>query len=331
LSPLAGVWLYGETSQSPTDQLLLPFTDPIGFYNSHELLFAQIGISCLVAISIWITLYSGQLTLANVGFMAIGAYTTVILTTGGFNAELPTRLPVPVAIALGSLLAGLISFFVGLPVLRLRGVFLAIATIGFGEALRFGVILNLGITGRGQGLKNTLADPIGGVVPIWISLVIVTYIFWRMRGTKLGQAWAAIREDELAASSQGINVPLYKMLAFVLGAIVAGFAGGLESNINFFVDPTIYGVDRAVQVLTFAVVGGISNVVGPVIGAAFLTALPEVIRQARDYRDVVNGLILILVIIFRPQGLIARGGLSVIRPRWWPESWTLNRARAAEA
>jgi branched-chain amino acid transport system permease protein len=210
-------------------------------------------------------------------------------------------------------------------------VFLAIATIGFGEALRFGVILNLAVTGRGQGLKNTLADPIGGVVPIWISLAVMAYIFWRIRGTKLGQAWAAIREDELAASSQGINVSLYKMIAFVLGAVVAGFAGGLESNINFFVDPTIYGVDRAVQVLTFAVVGGISNVVGPVIGAAFLTALPEVIRQAKDYRDVVNGVILILVIIFRPQGLIARGGLSIIRPRWWPETWTLNRARAAEA
>ncbi|MDQ6883511.1 MAG: branched-chain amino acid ABC transporter permease [Candidatus Dormibacteraeota bacterium] len=299
------------------------FTNPVGFYNSHELLLAQIGINAILAISLFVTFYSGQLTMANAGFMAVGAYSTVIM-----SLYLPT--PLPVDILVGTLLAGAIGFLVGLPVLRLRGIFLAIATLGFVEALRLGVILNLPITGEGQGLKNPSADPVGGILPIVVSLPIVAYLVWRLSRSKLGHAWAAIREDELAASSNGINVPVYKMIAFVIGALLAGYAGGLETHINFFVDPTEYGVTRAIQILTFAVAGGTSNVLGPIVGALFLTSLPEIIRQAASYRDVVNGLILILVIIFRPQGIVGGGGLAVIRPRWFPHSWRL-RGRAASA
>ena len=286
------------------------FTNPVGFYNQHELLIAQIGINAILAIAIFVTFYSGQLTLANAGFMAIGAYTTVIM-----SLYLPT--PLPVNMLVGALLAGLVSILVGLPVLRLRGVFLAIATIGFVEALRLGVILNLPITGEGQGLHNPTADPLGGIVPIVISLPILAYLVWRLTKSRLGQAWSAIREDELAASSNGINVPLYKMIAFIISAVLAGYAGALETHINFFVDPTEYGIGRTIQILTFAVVGGTTNVFGPIVGAVFLTALPEIVRMFAAYRDVVNGIILILIIIFRPQGIVGRGGLAIIRPRWW--------------
>jgi branched-chain amino acid transport system permease protein len=298
------------------------FTNPVGFYNQHELLIAQIGINAILAIAIFVTFYSGQLTLANAGFMAIGAYTTVIM-----NLYLPT--PLPLDILAGALLAGLISIVVGLPVLRLRGVFLAIATIGFVEALRLGVILNVPITGEGQGLKNPSADPLGGIVPILISLPILAYLVWRLTRSRLGQAWSAIREDELAASSNGINVPLYKMIAFIISALVAGYAGALETHINFFVDPTEYGITRTIQILTFAVVGGTTNVFGPIVGAVFLTALPEIVRQFAAYRDVVNGVILILVIIFRPQGIVGRGGLAIIRPRWWTRWRTREHTAAA--
>jgi branched-chain amino acid transport system permease protein len=299
------------------------FSDPVGFYNQHELLIAQIGINAILAISIFVTFYSGQLTLANAGFMAIGAYTTVLM-----SLYLPT--PLPLNILVGAVLAGLIGFLVGLPVLRLRGIFLAIATIGFVEALRLGVILNVPITGEGQGLHNPNADPLGGIVPIVISLPILTYLMWRLTHTRAGQAWAAIREDELAASSNGINVPLYKMIAFVISAIVAGYAGALETHINFFVDPTEYSVTRTIQILTFAVVGGTTNVLGPIVGATFLTALPEIIRQANAYRDVVNGVILVLVIIFRPQGIVGRGGLAIIRPRWWTPRRASDRPASAQ-
>jgi len=299
------------------------FTDPVGFYNQHELLVAQIGINAILAISLFVTFYSGQLTLANAGFMAIGAYTTVIM-----SLYLPT--PLPINMLIGALLAGLVGVVVGLPVLRLRGVFLAIATIGFVEALRLGVILNVPITGEGQGLHNPNANPVGGIVPILISLPIIAYVVWRLTRTRLGQAWSAIREDELAASSNGINVPLYKMIAFIIGAIIAGYAGALETHINFYVDPTEYGVARTIQILTFAVVGGTTNVFGPIVGAVFLTALPEIVRQFASYRDVVNGIILILVIIFRPQGIVGRGGLALIRPRWLT-AWRSSRERPASA
>ena len=208
--------------------------------------------------------------------------------------------------------------------LRLRGVFLAIATIGFIEALTEGVILNLPITGEGLGLKNPSADPLTGINLILISVAAVIFIVWRLTRGRLGRAWAAIRQDELAALSQGIHVARYKMIAFVLSALLAGFAGALESHLNFFVDPNEYGVTRTVQVLTFAVLGGTGNVLGPVVGALFLTSLPEIVRVPNfDPRDVISGAILIAVIIFRPQGIVGRGGLAIIRPRWWPRP---NRA-----
>src|SRR5690348_7636595 len=151
------------------------------------------AINAILAISLFVTFYSGQLTLANAGFMAIGAYTTVLM-----SLYLPT--PLPLNMAVGAVLAGVVGILVGLPVLRLRGVFLAIATIGFVEALRLGVILNVPITGEGQGLKNPTADPVGGILPIVVSLPILAYVIWRLTRTRMGQAWAAIREDELAAS-----------------------------------------------------------------------------------------------------------------------------------
>ena len=305
------------------DFVIQLFTDPVGFYNQHELLVAQVGINAILAISLFVTFYSGQLTLANAAFMAIGAYTTVIM-----SLYLPT--PLPLNMLVGALLAGLVGVVVGLPVLRLRGVFLAIATIGFVEALRLGVILNVPITGEGQGLHNPTAEPLAGIVPILISLPILAYLVWRLSRTRLGQAWSAIREDELAASSNGINVPLYKMIAFIIGAVIAGYAGALETHINFYIDPTEYGVARTIQILTFAVVGGTTNVFGPIVGAVFLTALPEIVRQFASYRDVVNGIILILVIIFRPQGIVGRGGLALIRPRWLT-TWRSSREHPASA
>ena len=292
-------------------------TDPVAFYQTHTLLIAEIGINSILASSMFVVLYSGQLSLAAPGFMAIGAYTSVLM---GNHWHTPLLLNLLV----GTLFAGVIGLLVGLPVLRLRGVFLAIATIGFIEALTLGVILNLPITGEGLGLNNPDADPLGGINVVLVSLVVIVFLLWRLTKGRLGRAWEAIRQDELAALSQGINVARYKMIAFVLSALIAGFAGGLESHLNFFVDPNEYGVARTVQVLTFAVLGGMGNVFGPVVGALFLTTLPEIIRFPNfDPRDVIAGVILIAVIVFRPQGIVGRGGLTIVRPRWWP------RARSA--
>ena len=295
------------------DFLIQLFTDPIRFWNSHTLLIAQIGINSIIALSMFVVLYSGQLSLAAPGFMAIGAYTSVLM-------DAYWHTPLALNIAAAVLLAGLVGVLVGLPVLRLRGVFLAIATIGFIEALRLGVILNLPITGEGLGLKNDNADPLGGIYLVLVSLAVVLFVVWRLTKGRLGAAWAAIRQDELAALSQGINVARYKMIAFVLSAILAGFAGALEAHLQTFVDPSDqqYGVTRAVQVLTFAVLGGSGHFLGPVVGALVVTSLPWVFDQARDYINIVTGVFLIAVIVFRPQGIVGRGGLAIVRPRWWP-------------
>ena len=294
------------------------FSDPVGFWNSHTLLIAQIGINGMIATSMFLVLYSGQLSLAAPGFMAIGAYTSVLM-------DLYWHTPLALNIVAGVVVAGVVGVLVGLPVLRLRGVFLAIATIGFVEALRLGVILNLPVTGEGLGLKNPNADPLGGVPIILASLAVVVFVIWRLTKGRLGHAWSAIRQDEIAALSQGIFVARYKMIAFILSAVIAGYAGALEAHLNFFVDPgdTQYGVTRAVQVLTFAVLGGSGFVLGPVVGAMIITLLPYIFENAGAYINVISGAFLIAVIVFRPQGIVGRGGLALVRPSWLP------RARAS--
>jgi branched-chain amino acid transport system permease protein len=296
------------------------FTDPVTFWNSHTLLIAQIGINSIIASSMFVVLYSGQLSLAAPGFMAIGAYTSVLM-------DQYWHTPLALNVAAGVLLAGVVGVLVGLPVLRLRGVFLAIATIGFIEALRLGVILNLPITGEGLGLKNISADPLNGIYLVLVCLAVVLFLVWRLTKGRLGAAWAAIRQDELAALSQGIDVARYKMIAFVLSAVLAGFGGALEAHLQTFVDPgdQQYGVTRAVQILSFAVLGGSGHFVGPAVGALVVTTLPWIFVQAQNYINIVTGLFLIAVIIFRPQGIVGRGGLAIIRPAWWPKR---NRVRA---
>jgi len=289
-------------------------SDPIGFWNSHTLLISQIGINGMLAISMFLVLYSGQLSLAAPGFMAIGAYVSVLMD---LHWHTPNSLNVAVAV----LFAGVVGFLVGLPVLRLRGVFLAIATIGFVEAVRLGIILNLPITGEGLGLQNPNADPTA-VIPALVSLVFVVFIVWRLTKGRLGHAWSAIRQDEIAALSQGIHAARYKMIAFVLSALIAAYAGALEAHLYFDIDPgdANYGVTRAVQILTFAVLGGAGFVLGPVVGALIVTLLPYVFEGAKDYINVVAGIFLIAVIVFRPQGIVGRGGLAIVRPAWWPRS-----------
>ena len=290
------------------------FTDPANFWNSHTLLISQIGINGILAVSMFLVLYSGQLSLAAPGFMAIGAYTSVLM-------DLHWHTPLALDIAAAVVLAGVVGALVGLPVLRLRGVFLAIATIGFVEAVRLGVILNLPITGEGLGLQNPNADATA-VIPALISLALVVFVVWRLTKGRIGHAWAAIRQDEIAALSQGIHVARYRMIAFVLSALLAAYAGALEAHLYFDIDPgdANYGVTRAVQILTFAVLGGTGFVIGPVVGALIITLLPYIFEGARDYINIVAGIFLIAVIVFRPQGIVGRGGLAIVRPAWWPRS-----------
>jgi len=264
------------------------------FLSAYSTLIALVGVNALLALSVWITLYAGQLTLGNAAFMGIGAYVSALLGRH-------LGMPFPLALGLGALAAGVLAVPLGLTVFRLRGVYLAIATLAFGEVLRV-ILLATPITGKGQGLNGI--PPKTELWHIFVSCVVVAYVLWRVQGSTVGRAWAAIREDETAAASQGIRVRRYKLGAFVSGALLAAWAGGLSAHLVFSIEPNDFAFSKAVQILVFGVVGGIPNPLGPIFGAALLTALPELLRPLKDYRDILQGLILLLVIIYLPRGLV---------------------------
>jgi branched-chain amino acid transport system permease protein len=250
---------------------------------------------------VYATLRCGQLSLANAGFMAIGAYTSALLT-------LHASLPFAAVLFAGALAPALVAVPLGLPVLRLRGVFLAIATLGFGEVVRLGFV-NWDFTNGALGLVGIPQR--AGLGSIYAALAAALLVFLRLRGTRSGYALEAIREDEAAARSMGIDATAHKLAVFVLGAALAGLAGALEAHFTFMVSPGGYAFGRAVDMLVFAVVGGTVHPAGPVVGAAFLTSLPEVLRAAGGLVGVppgplrlfLNGAILLAVILFLPDGI----------------------------
>jgi len=278
--------------------------DALGeFVRVYQTTIGVIGINALLALSVWITLYAGQLTLGNAAFMAIGAYGAALL-------GMRLGVPFPLGLVLGAGLSATLALPLGLAVFRLRGVYLAIATIGFGEVVRV-LLLTLPFTGKALGLNGI--PPLTELWHIYLSLVVVAYVLWRVQGSTVGRAWAAIREDEIAAASQGIAIRRYKLAAFVAGAALAAWAGGLSAHLNFSIEPGDFGFTRAVQILVYAVVGGTPSVAGPILGATLLTALPEILRPLREYRDIFAGLILMGVIIYLPRGLVTLAELRKTR------------------
>jgi branched-chain amino acid transport system permease protein len=272
-------------------------------YATYQSTIAYIGINALLALSVYATLSCGQLALSSAGFMAIGAYAAAILTVRA-------HWPFAAALAVSMAIPALVAVPLGLPVLRLKGVFLAIATIGFGEVVRLGFV-NWDYVNGAQGI---VAIPqLAAVWLIYLSLALAIYIFWRLRGSKWGFALEAIREDEPAARTMGIATARYKLAMLVLGASLAGLAGGLEGHFTFMVAPNGFTFGRVVEMLVFAVVGGTGTFWGPVVGATFLTLLPEVLRevaplvgiQPGPLRLMVNGLVLLAVILFLPNGIVS--------------------------
>lgn len=264
------------------------------FWAIYSNLVLSIGTNALLALSIWLTLACGLLAMANAAFMGIGAYTASLLT---MNAGLPF----PVALAGGMAAPTLVALAIGAPTLRLSGVYLAMATLGFGEVVRV-LILNAETwTGGALGLNG-----IPQLTRWWhvaAALAGVLLVLWRLRRSRVGRAFEAIKEDQIAASLMGIAVMSHKMLAFALGAAIAGLAGGLNAHLTFFIGPNEYGFDRGVEILTMAIFGGIGSLAGPVLGAAILTLLPELLRGFKDFRLMANGVILVVIVIFLPRGL----------------------------
>ena len=264
------------------------------FWSIYSNLVLTLGTNALLALSIYLTLSCGMLVIANAAFMGIGAYTSAVLT-------MTYGLPFPLALLTSMAAPALMAFVIGKPTLRLSGVYLAMATLAFGEVVRI-VLLNAeSLTGGALGLNG-----IPQLTQWWhvaVALLITLALLWRLRRSKVGRAFESIKEDETAAGLMGINVGAHKMLAFVLGGAIAGLAGGLNAHLTFFIGPNEFGFDRAVDILTMTILGGINSLSGPVVGAVILTLLPEMLRSFKDFRLVVNGFILVLIVLFLPKGI----------------------------
>ncbi|HVR15911.1 MAG TPA: branched-chain amino acid ABC transporter permease [Candidatus Limnocylindrales bacterium] len=276
------------------------------FWATYSTLVLSVGTNILLALSIYLTLACGLLTVANAAFMGIGAYAAALLTING-------GIPFFFAITAGALLPALIALVIGRPTLRLSGVYLAMATLAFGEVVRILILNAESITGGALGLNGI------PLLTTWLDVTlavgVMLYVLLRLAHARIGRAMTAIRQDEVATELMGINVRAYKLFSFVLGAALAGLAGALNAHFTFFISPNEYGFERGVEILAMGVLGGATSPWGALIGAALVTLLPELLRGLGHYRSLINGVILIVIILYSPKGLWELLQFAMRRPR----------------
>lgn len=265
--------------------------------------------------------YTGQFSLGHAGFVAIGAYFTAILTTKLPFPEGILGLPVAILISLGSgLCAGLVGYFVGLPSLRLKGDYLAIVTLGFGEIIRVS-LNNIAFFGGSIGISSIPSLPelnLGGFIidKFVISLIFATFwallcffVIWRLLKSSHGRGFLSVREDEIAAEAMGINTTQMKVQAFVVSSFFAGIAGSLYAHFTNYVSPASFTFLMSIDAVIMVVLGGMGSMTGCLASAFFITLLPEILRSLKEFtggvdlRMVIYSLALIFIMILRPQGL----------------------------
>ena len=315
------------------------------------------GIAIIMAVSLnLINGFTGQFSIGHAGFQAVGAYVAAALTVYGhdrFFAAVPKdgnfstmaiggyKLPVYTLLAgspamllsmlVGGLVAAGIGYIVGLPSLRLRGDYLAIVTLGFGEIIRV-VVENLDVVGGPRGFSGDLKS--GVQVPaltnfFWVygTVLVVVLVARNLRFSVHGLAYLSVREDEIAAQAMGVNTTTVKVKAFVLGAFFAGVAGALFAHYERTILITSFNFVRSFDFVTMVVLGGLGSITGAALAAVVLTALPEVLRyslgpQANQYRLVTYALVLVVMMLVRPQGIFGRGELSL--KRWFGKKQEVN-------
>lgn len=263
----------------------------------------DIGISIILAVSLnLINGHTGQFSLGHAGFMSVGAFVSAMLTlywqkTLGSDALKWLFLP---ALLAGGLLAAVAGLIVGVPSLRLRGDYLAIATLGCGEIIRV-IFQNMEAAGGASGLK---AIPKLASLSWTFGLAAITvYVVTTLVNSTYGRGFIAVHDDEVAASSMGLNPTRYKVTAFVIGAFFAGIAGGLYAHHKTFINPQGFDFMRSFEVVVMVILGGMGRTVGVIAAAVVLTVLPEVLRDFSEYRMIVYAVLIIILMIVRPQGL----------------------------
>jgi len=276
--------------------------------SSYQLdLFSSLGINILLALSVYCPMATGQLSIGNAGFMAIGAYVSAMLTVH-------VHLPLFPSLIIGGIAAAIIGVLFGFPALRLKGIFLAMATLCFGEIVRnFFMNFLQPLTGGAYGFRGI------GDVPVsiswiwgWVALSLVFFFF--LSRSRLGLALMATHDDETVSELIGINIVFLKVAAFGVGAFIGGVAGGLYAHYYLYIEPEFFNVWESIFIALYVIMGGMLTYWGPVLGASIFTLLPEFLRFLQDWRGAFFGVVIIGLMIARPSGLVTR---EILRIDFW--------------
>jgi branched-chain amino acid transport system permease protein len=291
-------WLFAAIAISA---IATAFEGKINGYYFQIIIY--IGINIILASSLnLINGFAGQFSLGHAGFMAVGAYTAAV-TTSAMHLGRGSLFEAPLfalALLLGGIMAAIFGLLVGIPSLRLKGDYLAITTLGFGEIIRV-IVQNLNFLGAARGytgipkLTNSFWD--------FATVAVVIFFIYNLVNSTYGKAFLAVRDDEIAAEAIGVSSTKVKVVAFVTGAFFAGVAGGLYAHFVTYINPMQFGFLKSFEIVVMVIIGGMGSILGVILSATFLTILPEALRSVAQYRMVIYSLLLIIIMITRPQGL----------------------------
>ena len=305
------------------DRVLLDGPWRIGPY-IHQILML-VGINIILAVSLnLINGFTGQFSIGHAGFFAVGAYTSafVVATIGNSIRSMLPFLPstgqdailLLVGIAAGAILAGIAGLAVGIPSLRLRGDYLAIVTLGFGEIIRV-FILNIDVIGGSRGFTGILK--LSNFFWVYLFVVITVMTVQNVIQSSYGRAFISIRDDEIAAEAMGVDTTRFKVLSFVISSMFGGIAGALFGHFTMYLHPNTFTFIKSFELIIMIVIGGLGSIEGSILGAVLITVILEVFRGFGPYRLVVFAITLILIMIYRPQGILGSKALFR-RPRRIP-------------
>lgn len=274
----------------------------ISNYYKRIIILTCINIIMAVSLNL-ITGFTGQLCLGHSGFMAIGAYTAAILSV-------KFQMPFLINLLVAAVFSGFVAMLIGIPTLKLSGDYFAITTLGFCEIIRI-IITNIDYLGGPRGMT---AIPIKtNFTWAFFIMALVIILVRNLIHSAQGRAMISIRENEIAAEAMGVNAKKYKIISFVIAGALAGLAGGLYSQYVNFIDPKSFGFMKSIDYIIYVVVGGMGSISGSVLSASILTVLPEALRALQDFRLIVYPVILIILMMFRPQGLMGTKEFSIKR------------------
>jgi branched-chain amino acid transport system permease protein len=280
------------------------------FSSAYNPYFLDIAVTCGINITLAVSLnlingFTGQFSLGHAGFMAIGAFSSAVLTTNYGDKLLPlvggqTWILFPLALYAGGLVAAAAGLLVGVPSLRLKGDYLAIVTLGFGEIIRV-ILQNIKAVGESRGMFG---------IPDYTNLfwtfglaAITIYVVWALVNSTYGRGFIAVSDDEVAAEAMGLNTTRYKITAFVVGAFFAGLAGGVYAHFKQYIAPAGFDFNKSIEIVVMVILGGMGKNVGVILAAVLLTVITEPLRKFGGYRIILYSLLIIGLMIARPQGL----------------------------